>query len=453
MKTPCFFVVLLFACNGHAQVEIDFKPLRYNEDYSYLRNDTSKSGYAALKFRPLAKGGKTFISQGGDIRYQYLGIANENWQDLPWDSYILSRMLLHTDVHHGESLRLFIELQGSMIGDKAGEKSPVEENPLDLHQAFFDVKLNKKSLLLRVGRQEISYGSQRLISLREGPNSRQAFDVARGIATVKEIKAEGFYGRYVTARNGVFDDLSDKDVNVWGIYLTKNKVPLFKNVEWYYLGLSKKHVTFNDGKGDERRHSMGSRIWAKSNRFRYDIESVYQFGRFAGKSISAWTLSFNTSYTFNEFKKSPELGVKTEVISGDRVLGDDKLQTFNPLFPRGAYFGLAALLGPVNLVDIHPFFSLTLLKEKLDWTLDYDVFWRHKEQDGLYGPNGAFNYGAAGSRKKFIGQQLATYLDFTPGRFFTMTFEVTWFKAGAYLKEVSPGRDIVFCGLTSQLKF
>jgi len=33
-----------------------------------------------------------------------------------------------------------------------------------------------KSVLLRVGRQELMYGSQRLIAVREAPNNRIAFD-------------------------------------------------------------------------------------------------------------------------------------------------------------------------------------------------------------------------------------------------------------------------------------
>ena len=90
------------------------------------------------------------------------------------------------------------------------------------------------------------------------------------------------------------------------------------------------------------------------------------------KNISGWTASLNASYKFNEIKLKPELGLKTEIISGDRKVGDDKLQTFNPLFPRGAYFGLAALIGPANLVDVHPSVSLNL-SNKINLDIDYDI--------------------------------------------------------------------------------
>ncbi|HKC36283.1 MAG TPA: alginate export family protein [Chitinophagaceae bacterium] len=120
-------------------------------------------------------------------------------------------------------------------------------------------------------------------------------------------------------------------------------------------------MAYDDGIGKELRHSIGSRISGNKN-WRYDIEGVYQFGRFAEKNINAWTLSFNTGYKLSKAKLKPEAGIKTEWISGDTLYGDKKLQTFNPLFPRGGYFGLASLMGPANLFDIHPSLTLELKK-------------------------------------------------------------------------------------------
>lgn len=65
--------------------------------------------------------------------------------------------------------------------------------------------------------------------------------------------------------------------------------------------------------------------------------------------------------------------MKTEIISGDKHSDDNHLQTFNPLYPRGAYFGLVALIGPSNLIDIHPSINFTLT-EKLGLGFDYDIF-------------------------------------------------------------------------------
>jgi catechol 2,3-dioxygenase-like lactoylglutathione lyase family enzyme len=56
------------------------------------------------------------------------------------------------------------------------------------------------------------------------------------------------------------------------------------------------------------------------------------------------------------------------------------------LYPKGAYFGLAALIGPSNLFDIHPSIDLELT-DRLNWGMDYDIFWRLSKHDGIYAPN------------------------------------------------------------------
>jgi hypothetical protein len=408
-----------------------------------------------MKFMELSKTGKSYLSIGGEVRYQYFNIKNEDWGAAPEDKdgYLFSRLLANADFHAGNNFRLFAQLQGGMANGKASGTSPVDENPLDLHQAFFDLKTNSGKAIIRVGRQELSYGSQRLVSVRELPNNRQAFDGVKTMFSFGAYKLDAFYSRYVTARKGIFDDLSNKDINLWGAYLVRNKLPFFKNIDLYYLGLRKKQTSFNDGDGKELRHSIGSRIWGDANNWQYDFEGVYQFGTFQGKQIRAWTVSSNSSYTFSNAPLSPELGLKTEAISGDQLQGDNKLQTFNPLFPKGAYFGLAALIGPSNLFDIHPSLSLDLVKDKIAWTTDYDVFWRFSNQDGIYAPNVSIIYPSGNASEKFIGQQIATDLTFTPNDFLLFKSEFTWFKAGDYLKKVGPGKDILFFGVTSTLKF
>jgi hypothetical protein len=73
--------------------------------------------------------------------------------------------------------------------------SVVEENPLDLHQAFVEAKWNTSSqtiLTTRIGRQELSYGSQRLVAVREAPNNRMAFDALKLIYQQKNFKSDAF---------------------------------------------------------------------------------------------------------------------------------------------------------------------------------------------------------------------------------------------------------------------
>jgi hypothetical protein len=456
MKNILLALGVCFCLNARAQNVPAFKPLRYNEDYSYLQKDTNLTWYEKTKFTALSKNKKGWVSFGGEVRYQYFNLRNEDWGDAPADKdgFVLSRLLLHNDVHLSKHIRTFVQLQSSMVNGKASGTSSVDENPLEIHQAFVDISDANKKMIIRLGRQELSYGSQRLVSVRELPNNRQSFDAAKFIISLQpRYQFDVFISRYVSANKGIFDDRSNKDINFWGAYVAMNKLPVLKNLDVYYLGLDKKNAGFQDGSNNEQRHSIGSRIWNTGAKWRYDVEGVYQFGTFGDNSIRAFTASANVGYKLKQLILHPELGLKTEVISGDKKIEDGKLQTFNPLFPRGAYFGLAALIGPANLYDLHPSVLFDLWKQKLNWSVDYDIFWRYSKEDGIYAPNTALIYPAGNTADAFVGQQFSTDISYSPNAFLYFRLELTLFKPGAYLKKVSTGKDLVFAGVTVQLKF
>lgn len=411
-----------------------------------------------MKYNLLDKNRETYISFGGEVRYQYFHFKNEDWGEAPADKdgYILTRYLAHVDFHAGKYFRSFVQLQSSLANGKSTMPSGVDENQLDLHQAFAEVALpvsNKQKLILRVGRQELSYGSQRLVAVRDGPNNRQSFDAVKGMYIINNhIKADAFFSHYVLSKRNIFDDGFNKNTRFWGSYLVINKIPFLQNMDVYYLGLSKATANFDDGKGKERRHSVGARVWKRTGNWQYDFEGLYQWGKFATKDITAWTISSNSSYSFLALKYQPQIGLKTELISGDKNYDDDKLNAFNPLFPRGAYFGLAALIGPSNLADVHPSVAFHLSK-KLELGFDYDAFWRFSANDGIYAPNVSLIYSGKNIAQKFIGQQYSAELDYTPNNYLYVRAEFTWFKSGSYLKAAGPGKDILFTGITTQLKF
>lgn len=456
MKKLASLYILFTSCACLAQ-EAPFKSLRYDENYTSLANDTSANWYHQLKFNPVSKDKATYFSFGGEVRYQYFNFKNQDWGAAPEDKdgFILTRYLGHVDFHAGKHFRTFVQLQSSLASGQAGTPSPVDQNQLDLHQAFADYSntlTGGQNLTLRMGRQELSYGSQRLVAVREAPNNRQAFDAAKLMYSSKKLKLDLFYSRYVQARPNIFDDALNNNTQFWGAYAAFTKVPVIQNMDVYYFGLLKKTSAFDEGKGRERRHSVGARIWKNTPTWQYDLEGLYQFGKFANSTISAWTLSSNISYTFDKAKFKPLIGLKTEAISGDKTHADGRLNTFNPLFPKGAYFGLAALIGPYNLLDAHPYVQFELAKN-LTLSEDYDMFWRLNRNDGLYAVNGKLIYsGKAGSSKQ-IGHQLGTELAYSPNKYLYFREEITWFSAGDFLKQAGPGKDILMFGSTITLKF
>lgn len=446
-------LLCLLACfafgESRAQERFVFKSLRFNEDYFYLHNDSSRSTYEKIKFIGLGRHSKTYLSLGGEERLQLFHINNEDWGETgeARDTYFFNRALLHADLWVGKHFRTFVQLQSAFALGK-DFVSPVDENKLDLHQAF--VEARNDHISFRIGRQELQYGSQRLISVRELPNNRQAFDAALVSMTNNNLKVDFLYGHYVFATSGVFNDMFRDRTRLWGAYAVMTNRPV-GNIDIYYLGIHKEDVKFDKMSGDELRHSIGTRFWKNNDAWRFDFEGVYQFGSLNDYSIRAWTISSNSGYRFNTIKFKPEVGLKTELISGNRSYSDKKLETFNPLFPKGAYFGLAALIGPSNLMDIHP--SLTVsLSDNIEWGIDFDMFWRFSKNDGIYSPGVALIYSGESARSRTIGRQLATNVDWDVSDFLSLRMEFTWFDSGDYLKTVGSGNDIFFVGATVQVK-
>jgi hypothetical protein len=101
------------------------------------------------------------------------------------------------------------------------------------------------------------------------------------------------------------------------------------------------------------RRARGARPWRTSGPLDYNLEIVAQTGRFGDDDIRAWTIASDTGYRI-EAAGSPRVGLRADITSGDRNPGDTRLGTFNPLFPKGAYFGLIASAGPANRMDLHP---------------------------------------------------------------------------------------------------
>jgi hypothetical protein len=213
------------------------------------------------------------------------------------------------------------------------------------------------------------------------------------------------------------------------------------NIDLYYLGIARKSARFDQGSGEEIRHSVGTRLWGRRSDWDYNYELVYQWGSFGQANIRAWTVASDDGYTLSDVRFRPRLGIKADVTSGDRDPRDPNLQTFNALFPRGAYFGEIALIGPSNHIDLHPSIDLRI-RDGLTLTLDSGFFWRESLSDGIYG--NAINLLRSGrtSRARFVGSQPSLQADFQLNRHVTWVGAFSYFSAGRFLKETGSGRDV-----------
>ncbi len=304
--------------------------------------------------------------------YSGFGFSNGSVDDRA-DSYYLARYLLHSDLHLGESLRVFFQLNGNIeLGRREEPRPNIDRDDFDVHQAFFDWRLplrDDTTLLVRLGRQEMAYGDDRLIDIREGPNVRQSFDAARLSLQNPGYKIDALFARAVATNKGVFDDGYDlQQAEVWGLYTTVG-LPFLRRpqsadlpaIDLYYLDYDRQNGVFDQTArsgspmplpGHETRHSLGGRLHGTvfplgdgplTGEFHYEVEGLYQFGRFGDADISAYEASFDVGYYFKEVPFGPNVSLRFNVTSGDADAHDRTLQTFNPLFPRASTSASPAL--------------------------------------------------------------------------------------------------------------
>ncbi len=354
------------------------------ENYQALRDESKRQDvYDRLHYIPLgSESSNRFLSIGGQERQWYESFSTPplgNGSDDP-NGYLLQRYMLHLDLHLSDRVRVFVKFKGDLENGRVGGPRPdIDEDRGDLNQAFAEITLartHRGVLTLRVGRQEMVYGSGRLVDMREGPNVRRPFDGAKLTYCSTNWRVDSFAARPVVNRLDDFDDIPAHQTAFAGVYGTR-QLPAFHHsgVDAYYFAFDQKQSLYARGIGREQRHTVGARLWRVSEGWDYDWEVVEQFGRFGSRGIQAWGVSTNTGYNFSGAQWHPRLGLKSGIASGDSGASDRDLGSFNPLFASLHYFGEEGLAGPSNFYDLRPELELHPRKN-VRVSLNSDWFWR-----------------------------------------------------------------------------
>lgn len=429
--------------------------MRYDEEYASARTDLQT--YARLKFIPLSSDPHFYASVGGEIRLNYAVFEREDWRTdgVGRNSFLLQRYVLHTDLHLGKRIRFFVQLRSALENGRKNGPRSIDEDQLNVQNLFADLKLftnEQGGFSLRLGRQELNYGSGRLISVRELPNVRIHFTGVKAPMQHRNTSVDGFVMMADTLNPGVFDNRSSRKANLWGLYsqtvIGKNRI-----LEGYYLGYRHDQNEYEAGIAREIRHTLGTRLAKTGNGFFYNLEAAYQFGRFGNGVIRAWTVSMDLGYQFGTQMDKPLVGLRNDYISGDRQPDDHRLETFNPLYPKGGYFGFDAQIGPANLIDLHPYGTLPISRAlQVQWDVVFN--WRFSRRDGIYRANGAYELTGAKTTERYIGTAYLGKLVYTINAFLSADVGLHYFQTGPFIRRTIPtAADAVFSNTRLIFKF
>ncbi len=437
-----------------------YKLLREDENWSFLANKELRQDFwDPIKYIPLRSQKDWFLTIGGEAREVWEQIGNDNWGQSPiMNGYLNERYMPYFDLHYGPHLRTFIEIKSGINSWRSGGPRPIDEKRLDFQAAFLEIggKTSLGATQLRVGRQELEYGSGRVIDVREGPNVRLSFDGFLLRTQTHKWQIDGLAMRPDKDNPGFFDNAPDHTVGFWGVYAT-GQIPSKTSLDLYYLGQDRKDAAFQRGTAHEVRQSLGIRasrpIAVDHPGWDFDDEALFQFGSFGSSNIRAWTVATETGYRIPTIALKPRFSAKADISSGDHP-STNTLGTFNPLYPKGNYFGVLATTGPgpINFIDVHPHLELAA-PHNVSISADWIVQWRQSLEDGVYAVPGFLIRPAGDSRARFVGHRPGTEVRWQANPHLWFQGDYGIFYAGSFLKQTQPGRNLNYWALWAGYKF
>jgi hypothetical protein len=403
------------------------------------------------------------VSLGGEIR-----LREEVWRDFGFsdsndDEFLLYRVFLHSDWRIGDSWRVFVQGKFADVDHRdlpGGQRDALDADEGDIWNTFIEYNrdVKNKDVTVRLGRQELQLGKQRLVSPLDWANNRRIFDGLNVNVTSKANpwKLDAFVTRPVMVDANSFNDSND-DAVFGGVYFTRNFKEKKITLDAYLLGL----FTDSDAAVEQDRYTLGTRIAGPisgSERFSYDVETAVQFGDQEDSDIFAWMATAEVTYRRNDLSWKPWITAGVDYASGDSDPTDGDVETFNHLFPLGhAYLGFIDAVGRQNIVDLRATVGAWPIPKKLMVRGDVHYLVLADDNDGLYNAGGGLSRPPflAGTMTPANEDEVGVELDLLAKYLISSRMDLvvgySHFFAGDYISDTGPDEDIGF--FYSQLTF
>jgi hypothetical protein len=390
-----------------------------------------------LKYIPLVDGDPaSYLSFGLNLRerLEYNDAVGFGTGGNRQDSYLIQRLQAHADLHLDAHWQIFTQLEDARDYGKR-VTTPADLNPADLRLAFvaYNTAIGDDTFKFRVGRQEFAFDLQRFVSLRDGPNVRQAFDAVWADWETASWRFIGFVSQPVQYRDQRdFDDESDRHLR-FNMLRAEHLVFGTQELSAYYALYSRDNASYSVASGTESRHVFDARYAGAAHGIDWDLESMIQRGSVGSSEIRAWAVGTRAGYTFAAMPWQPRLGLQADAASGDRRPADHTLGTFNPLFPNGYYVALAGYTGYVNFIHVKP--SITVKPSgTLTLTAALALQWRQTTADAVYTQPNIPIRGTAGSPGRWTGMYGQLRGDYVITTNLVAAVEVVHFEVGDALR-------------------
>ncbi|MBX2990070.1 MAG: alginate export family protein [Bacteroidetes bacterium] len=275
----------------------------------------------------------------GDIRIRSEVDMRDCNQRTHANTYTLLRTRLGLEARPLEDVRILIQARDSRVfGQETSTLS--DSRNLDLHQGYVELtKLFLDELTLRLGRQELSYGNERMVGTVGWHNVGRVFDGGLARFDIPSFMLDLFamntgevqpYAPVATPP--AVQPVSDEGSNFFGSYLSIKNIP--EHTVSGYL-LYEWNRSLSSGATELQRFTAGSHVKGKANALDYECEFAYQGGKRRATNISAYMLTGGVGYSF-EGSVFSRVAAGYELLSG--LSGGTTYKSFDPAFHTGHKF-------------------------------------------------------------------------------------------------------------------
>jgi len=340
-------------------------------------------------------------------------------------------------------LRFRFQMQDSRVAGKDLKPyTPPYQDTFDLRIAYVEFGTGEDSpASLRVGRQELNLGEERLVGSSGWSNTARSFDAARLTLRRGRFNLDAFAASPVVLHDGdVGDHVAGN--NLHGLYGGIQGVVPDAKIEPYVLWrLNQRQKTETGGIGNLDFTTVGLR-WIGKLRggFDYSFEMAHQQGSLGTDRIRAWAGHWVVGYALGQAMGS-RLVSEFNYASGDSNSADGQRHTFDSLF-AGAHdkYGLADQVGWKNImhgragIEARPADRWTAASK-------LGAYWLADPHDAMYNSSGtAVVRKADGSAGRFVGWEFDSLVSYAVSRQFQTGAGYAHLFPGEFLHRTTPGR-------------
>ena len=405
------------------------------------------------------RAGPLVFDFSGQVRMRYerdVGFTLLGYEPGAADDLLLERVRLDLSARLWNRPRLFLQLQDShaflttLVDSDFPSSSPIEDT-LDIRQLYAEwLRIGGSAVGFRIGRQEISYGDQRVFGPGSwGNTGRFSWDAAMLKVDTHWFGSDLWIGKFLQYKSDVWPDRAVDEPLTVVSYTHVKRLPFRLDLFYVMKDDSSTTTAGESGTGNLRSNTIGFQAERTgSGVVDAGATVIGQFGRYGRDQIRAYGLNVKAGATA-PVEWTPRLAAQYTLGSGDANPTDGTHGTFDGVYGgRDIFFyGYLNLFFWANLRDA----EIDLSAKPRRWStlfLEYHHFDLDEATDAWYTTGlKPFRRDPTGQSGTTLGSELDFRVVATPWTHIELMAGFGRFFPGGFVKKTGPAarRQLVLC--------